>query len=71
MRFFTTFVILLLIAGFVPAQNKYTLSGVVSDGENGETLPGASITVAELPGSGVTTNAYGYWCIKKIRITRV
>lgn len=63
MRFFTTFVMLLLIAGFLPAQIKYTLSGVVSDGENGETLPGASITVAELPGSGVTTNAYGYYAL--------
>ncbi|MEA4935649.1 hypothetical protein SDC9_81774 [bioreactor metagenome] len=63
MKFFTTLVILLLFTTILPAQNKFTLSGVVSDGDNGETLPGASITVAELPGSGVSSNGYGYYAL--------
>ncbi|MEA4982870.1 MAG: TonB-dependent receptor [Paludibacter sp.] len=63
MKLFTTLITFLLFVNILPAQTKYTLSGVVSDKENGETLPGASVTVTELPGSGVSTNAYGYFAL--------
>ena len=45
------------------AQKRHTISGTVSDATTGETLIGASITVAELPGTGVTTNSYGYFSL--------
>ena len=49
---------------FLPAilsQTKYTINGVVTDVTNGETLPGATITVEELSGVGTASNAYGYF----------
>ena len=45
------------------AQKRHTVSGTVSDASTGETLIGASITVSELPGTGVTTNSYGYFSL--------
>ena len=45
------------------AQKRHTISGTVSDATTGETLIGASITVSELPGTGVTTNSYGYFSL--------
>jgi len=45
------------------AQNKYTLSGTMRDGKNGEVMIGAGIAVKELPGTGATTNAYGFYSL--------
>jgi hypothetical protein len=45
------------------AQKRHTVSGTVSDASTGEMLIGASITVSELPGTGVTTNSYGYFSL--------
>jgi hypothetical protein len=63
MKFFTTLITILLIVCTITAQTKHTLSGTISDRENGETLPGATVTVEELPESGGTTNAYGYYSL--------
>ncbi|PSR11355.1 MAG: hypothetical protein DA408_11940 [Bacteroidetes bacterium] len=46
----------------VQAQNKYALSGYISDAENGETLIGATVYVPELA-QGVTSNEYGFYSI--------
>lgn len=43
-------------------ENKYTISGYVSDVSNGETLIGATVYVKEL-GIGVACNAYGYYAL--------
>jgi len=57
---------LMLLSVFISfqslAQNKYTISGYIKDGKNGEMLIGSSITVKEL-GTGVTTNAYGFYSV--------
>lgn len=45
------------------AQNTYTVSGTVVDKNNGETLAGASVAVEELPGTGISTNNYGYFAL--------
>lgn len=59
-----TLICLLLILNIgLYAQKRHTISGTVSDASTGETLIGASVTVAELPGTGVTTNSYGYFSL--------
>ncbi len=45
------------------AQSKFTLNGVVRDQSSGELLIGAVIQLKELPGIGVTSNAYGFYSI--------
>jgi len=47
---------------FVSAQQKYTLSGTVSEASSNETLIGVTIAVPELK-TGVTTNEYGFYSI--------
>ncbi|HHJ50199.1 MAG TPA: hypothetical protein ENJ88_04745, partial [Phaeodactylibacter sp.] len=44
------------------AQKTYTLSGTLTDGENGETLIGATIYAPE-PGRGTITNEYGFYSL--------
>jgi len=44
-------------------DEKYTLSGSLKDGESGEDLIGARITVVELPGTGAVTNSYGFFSL--------
>lgn len=60
-RFYLTFALLLSVV-FLQAQEKYTLSGYISDAENGETLIGATVYVPSLQ-QGVTTNVYGFYSI--------
>src|ERR1035437_990045 len=45
------------------SQNKYTLSGTMRDGKTGEVMIGAGVAVKELPGTGATTNAYGFYSL--------
>jgi outer membrane receptor for ferrienterochelin and colicin len=45
------------------AQEKYTLSGYVTDLDNGETLIGANIYVADNPGQGTVSNVYGFYSL--------
>lgn len=42
---------------------KFTLSGSVKEADTGEDLIGATILIRELPGTGTTTNVYGYYSI--------
>lgn len=44
------------------AQN-YTLSGIVTDVENGETITGALLSIIDVSNIGVSTNAYGYYSL--------
>jgi hypothetical protein len=53
----------LLLQFTVPGQQKFVLSGHVTDVASGEDLPGASIVVDGLPNMGVATNAYGFYSI--------
>lgn len=55
-------VFLLLILSTVFAQEKFTLSGTITDESSNETLIGASIYIKELQ-KGTTTNEYGFYSI--------
>lgn len=44
------------------SQEKHTLSGYVRDGDNGETLIGATVRISELNTGGIT-NVYGFYSI--------
>ncbi|WP_128546544.1 TonB-dependent receptor [Larkinella soli] len=49
-------------AGLPPNKAQYTVSGYIKDAANGEGLIGVSVFVKET-GSGVTTNAYGFYAL--------
>jgi hypothetical protein len=44
-------------------RNKYTLNGYVKDSHTGEALIGATITMKELPSTGIVSNAYGFFSL--------
>ncbi|GAA5222011.1 TonB-dependent receptor [Membranihabitans marinus] len=53
----------LLIIGFSSyGQQKYTISGTISDAVNGEELIGAAVFIEEL-GSGASSNEYGFYSL--------
>lgn len=54
---------LLIFVSVLGAQNKYSISGTITDNENGETLAGATVTVDELAGTGISANNYGYYAL--------
>jgi len=45
------------------AQTKFTLSGYVFDFESGEALSGASVSVVEMPLTGVVCNSHGFYSL--------
>ncbi len=53
---------LLLFGVFAQAQQKFTLSGTISEANSNETLIGVTIAFPEL-NTGVTTNEYGFYSI--------
>lgn len=57
----------LLLSFFVVAssfaQEKFTLSGSMKDGDTGEDIIGARVLVNELPGVGALTNDYGFYSL--------
>jgi hypothetical protein len=55
-------IFLALFPVLVHGQQKYTLSGKITDAETGEDLAGVSVLVEE-PGKGVTSNTYGFYSI--------
>lgn len=61
-RRIVTLLILFTSIFFVSAQQKYTISGTVSEATSNETLIGVTIAVPELK-TGVTTNEYGFYSI--------
>jgi len=55
---------LLFISSYrLASQNKYTISGYVKDVKSGEQLIGATLVVKELPATGTTANAYGFYSL--------
>lgn len=56
------FTLLLLLPVLCFSQQKYTLSGYVSDAANGEELIGVNIVITDLK-AGTGTNVYGYYSI--------
>ena len=54
---------LLLITSAAQAQDRYTISGTISDTANGETMIGALVAIMELPGKGAVSNEYGFYSI--------
>lgn len=57
-----TIVLMLLMSLSLQAQKKFTISGVVADEKNKETLIGVSLFVAETK-TGLVTNEYGFYSI--------
>lgn len=53
----------LCISTLLSAQQKYTVSGTVKEQSTGETLIGVSLSIEERPGTGVTTNEYGFYSL--------
>lgn len=53
------------MVGFLPlsAQNKFSVSGTLTDAQTGETLIGANVSVANMSGTGVSSNEYGFYSI--------
>ncbi len=45
------------------AQQKYTISGTVKDGDTGEDMIGVDILVKGQPGVGTVTNEYGFYSL--------
>ncbi|MCF8273120.1 MAG: TonB-dependent receptor [Flavobacteriaceae bacterium] len=64
MKYFLTLIYLgfFLNINSLKAQEKITLSGIVSDKQNNETLIGVNIIIPELK-TGTTTNEYGFYSI--------
>jgi len=56
------FVCAVLAVSLLNAQNRYTLSGTVSEANSNETLIGVSILVPELS-AGAVTNEYGFYSL--------
>ncbi len=58
------FLIFLFILGISTnySQEKFTISGTISDAKNNETLIGVNVTFPDLK-SGITTNEYGFYSI--------
>lgn len=54
--------IFFLVSAFLFAQEKITLSGVISEQETGETLFGVNVLIPELQ-TGTVTNQYGFYSI--------
>ena len=46
----------------IQGQQKYTLSGTISEVSSNETLIGVTVAIPELK-TGVTTNEYGFYSI--------
>ncbi|MFK8045826.1 MAG: carboxypeptidase-like regulatory domain-containing protein [Crocinitomicaceae bacterium] len=44
-------------------NNNFTISGQIKNSSNGEDVPFATVTVAELPGKGTKSNIYGFYSL--------
>lgn len=54
---------LIFLSSTVFAQDKYTISGTISDAQTGETMIGAKLRIKEKPNVGAICNSYGYYSI--------
>ena len=59
---FNLFTIFIFFTIFSFSQEKITLSGIISDGKNNETLIGVSVYIRELK-AGTFTNEYGFYSL--------
>lgn len=59
----TTFLVLSLLLTSSLFAQKFTISGSVRDGKNGEDLYSASVRVKELNNVGALTNSYGFYSL--------
>ncbi|MDD3321528.1 MAG: TonB-dependent receptor [Paludibacter sp.] len=59
----TIFILFLFLTTSILVAAKHSISGTITDASTGESMIGASISVKELPGTGVTTNGYGYYSL--------
>ena len=57
-----TFFLFIFFISFAWAQQKYTLSGIISDAATGEKLLGVNYTIKNA-NTGTTTNEYGFYSI--------
>ncbi|MDP9078910.1 MAG: TonB-dependent receptor [Bacteroidota bacterium] len=56
--------LLLILPEIAIAQTKhFIISGTIKDKATGETLPGATVSFPELPGTGVSANTYGFYSV--------
>ncbi len=55
--------LLLFSTTLLLAQQKFTVSGTVTDRKNGETVIGASVYVKDNRSANVITNSYGFYSI--------
>ena len=55
-------IIFLLFVTNILAQNKHTISGYITDENNGESIVGANIFCKEL-NLGVSSNTYGFYSL--------
>lgn len=62
MRYFLILFVL-LSAGSLLAQNKYTIKGEILDANTKEPLPGVSVGVKEIPSLGIFSNESGYYAL--------
>lgn len=62
MRIIFTYLLFILSFNIFAAQ-RHTISGTITDAATGESLIGATISVKEIPGTGATSNAYGYYSL--------
>lgn len=63
--YITLFTLCLLFSLFVfgnEAKENFTLSGFITDGENGESLPGATVFITNLQ-RGAAANNYGFYSV--------
>lgn len=54
--------LLIVVSLFAQAQEKYTISGTITDGSNGETMIGTNVFLEPIM-KGTTTNVYGYYSL--------
>ena len=63
LRYILCFFLLISTSFSTFSQENFTLSGYVSDADNGETLIGANVYVKGDTEQGVTTNLYGFYSL--------
>src|SRR5690554_4417896 len=57
-------ILFLAVYAYSGAQNRYVLSGNISDASTGEDLAGAAIAIEENLGTGTFSNSYGFYSLK-------